>query len=88
MSVPQLPRISTWQEALRYCEDLVFAERSDWRLPNVRELESIADFPRRYPRAALDPIFDGEVEHYWTSTSVSRQTVKAPRKGRCSPAWC
>lgn len=30
-----------WPERLQYCEDLVFAGFSDWRLPNIRELNLI-----------------------------------------------
>src|SRR5688572_19605297 len=31
-----------WCDALAYCENLSFAGHADWRLPNVRELQSIA----------------------------------------------
>ena len=47
-----------WCGALQYCEILSFAGHDDWRLPNVRELQSVVDYGRCYP--ALDPIF-GEV---------------------------
>jgi len=33
----------TWQEALKYCEDSVYAGYSDWRLPNKNELLSLLD---------------------------------------------
>ncbi len=32
-----------WGDALEYCEDLSLGGHSDWRLPNVKELESIVD---------------------------------------------
>jgi len=45
----------TWQEALEYCENLSLAGHRNWRLPNVRELESIVDYGRHFP--SIDPIF-------------------------------
>ena len=58
----------TWQAALQYCEGLELAGHDDWRLPNVRELQSIVDYGRFSP--AIDPAFDavGAVEMYWSSS--------------------
>jgi hypothetical protein len=58
----------SWCDALVYCENLSFAGRSDWRLPNVRELQSIADYGRSNP--SIDPIFGAIAEAYWSSTTV------------------
>lgn len=35
-----------WQDALTYCENLIYAGYSDWRLPNAKELQSIVDYTR------------------------------------------
>ena len=60
----------TWQNALQYCESLEFAGHSGWRLPNVRELQSIVDYGRFSPSS--DPIFGAEFGWYWSSsTSVN-----------------
>jgi len=56
-----------WQEAINICEDLVKGDYDDWRLPNVRELNSIVDYSRGYP--AIDPIFDIGSLIFWTSTT-------------------
>ncbi|MCB4753088.1 MAG: DUF1566 domain-containing protein [Sulfurovum sp.] len=32
--------------AIQYCEDLTLAGKSDWRLPNINELNSIFDFSK------------------------------------------
>ena len=34
----------TWIEALEYCEDSTVAGYSDWRLPNIKSLQSIVDY--------------------------------------------
>lgn len=67
----------TWSESIEYCEDLGLAGYTDWRLPNVNELESIVDYERFVP--AIAPAFkyiglapdDFAKWHYWTSTSLS-----------------
>ena len=63
------PETRGWQDALKYCSDLVLAGHNDWRLPNVRELQSIVDYGRFYP--AIDPVFSevSQGARYWTSSS-------------------
>jgi hypothetical protein len=71
-------RTMNWEQALQYAEDLQFAGYDDWRLPNVKELQSIVDY-RRAPDAraasacgaAIDPIFNltDEESWFWTSTT-------------------
>ena len=59
--------VVTWSAALQHCEDLPVAGWDDWRLPNVRELQSIVDYGRWEP--AIDPVFDVEPSSYWSSTT-------------------
>ncbi|TIH19225.1 DUF1566 domain-containing protein [Marinifilum sp. JC120] len=63
-----------WKEALSYCENLNHAGRTDWRLPNVKELQSIVDYsrsPKTSGTAAIDPIFKvtDKESYYWSSTT-------------------
>ncbi|MCK5221928.1 MAG: DUF1566 domain-containing protein [Candidatus Aminicenantes bacterium] len=71
-----------WKEALIYAEDLEYAEHSDWRLPNSKELQSLVDYtrsPEKTNSAAIDPVFNctqivneaNQVDYpcYWTGTT-------------------
>jgi hypothetical protein len=58
----------TWEEALAYCEKLDLASYDDWRLPNAKELQSIADYEKAEP-PCIDKIFWNAKPHpYWSST--------------------
>ena len=57
-----------WCGALSYCENLSLAGHDDWRLPNVRELQSIVDYG--HINHAVDPVFGAFPSSYWSSTSL------------------
>lgn len=57
----------TWEEALSYCENLTLDGSDAWRLPNISELLSIADYSQYNP--AIAPEFSSQVYHYWSSTT-------------------
>ena len=60
----------SWQNALLYCHSLELAGYTDWRLPNVRELQSIVDYGRSEP--ALNPVFGtASSPHWWYGSSSS-----------------
>lgn len=63
----------TWQEALDHVACLntnAYLGRSDWRLPNRKELRSLADYSRGNPGLpAGHPFSDLDGLTYWTSTS-------------------
>ena len=76
----------TWQNALVYAKKSRIGGHSDWRLPNVKELQSIVDYnrsPDKTKSAAIDPVFastpiKNELEqtdfpYYWTSTTLQNQ---------------
>jgi Protein of unknown function (DUF1566) len=68
----------SWEQALEYAETLNYAGHDDWRLPNVKELQSIVDYTRapdaedeKAQAAAIDPVFSlTEMESwFWTNTT-------------------
>ena len=60
----------SWADAITACEGLTYAGHSDWRLPNVKELQSIVDFSRVGP--AIDTTyFTSQSDLYWSSTTVA-----------------
>jgi hypothetical protein len=61
--------IRTWEAAISYCEGLTFTGHGDWRLPNVRELQTLVDYSR-YGPAIDSSLFPGtDSSYYWSSTS-------------------
>ncbi len=62
----------TWEGAINACEHLELAGISNWRLPNVRELQSIATH-YRFRTPMIDPrVFPNTVDgQYWSSTTYN-----------------
>jgi hypothetical protein len=74
------PGQMTWPDALNYCEILELplgSGQRDWRLPNIKELESITDV------AIYDPAIDRNffpntiASDYWSSTSDAGEPLFA-----------
>jgi len=67
----------TWENAILYCERLDYAEYTDWRLPNVRELESIVDAGEQSPSINTTYFLNTENSWYWLSTTYVPTTTMA-----------
>ena len=78
----------TWEDALAYAENLVFAGHDDWRLPNAKELQVILDYtrsPATHGTPAIDPVFScstitdegggQDYPFYWASTTHANWTA-------------
>lgn len=63
-------RTRNWQQALAYCAALKLDGHDDWRLPNIKELQSIVDYSRHAP--ALDERYLNMSDAkgwFWSSTT-------------------
>lgn len=79
-----------WSGALTYCNTLSLGGNTDWRVPSIKELQSLVDYSRS-PVAtkspAIDPVFstsqitnpDGKTNYpyYWSATTL----LDGPRPG-------
>jgi hypothetical protein len=65
-----------WPEALAYCEELRLGGKDDWRLPNAKELEYIADYSR-VPALAPPLRMSDPAGWFWTSTTHGDNVTQA-----------
>lgn len=86
-----------WKSALEYAASSELAGYSDWRLPSIKELQSIVDY-NRGPAAtnspAIDPVFsctviknpDGKLNYpfYWSATTL----LDGPKPGNQAAYVC
>jgi len=60
-----------WDAALSYCDGLELGGSSDWRLPNIKELESVVDFTRADPAIDVTKFPSASTSYYWSSTTLA-----------------
>ena len=64
------PVDDNWDSSVDACEALIFAGRTDWRLPSARELGTLLDFSLDAPPLINMNFFPNTgATNYWTSTS-------------------
>ena len=73
-----------WEDALAYAENSNYAGYSDWRLPNVKELQSIVDYSGVFPAlnttmfnitGIVNEAGNADYPYFWTSTSAGSDRV-------------
>ncbi|HND89281.1 MAG TPA: DUF1566 domain-containing protein, partial [Saprospiraceae bacterium] len=75
--VPTLQDSMTWEAALAYAENLVLAGKSDWRLPNIKEMQSLNDETLSQPSLNTS-VFPGiGICKFWSSTTLYNQPARA-----------
>jgi hypothetical protein len=67
----------TWESAISYCESLTLGSKSDWRLPNIKELGSIVDPSGRYQAIDSTAFPSTSYSYYWSSTTSVNNTSNA-----------
>jgi len=63
-----------WENALTYCEVMSLGEHSDWRLPNIKELETIVDENQLNPAINETYFPDTELNEYMSATTCVYST--------------
>lgn len=77
----------SWENTLSYAENFSYGGYTDWRLPDIKELQSIIDYsrsPATTGSAAINPSFNctrftneaGQTDYgfYWSNTTFCSQT--------------
>jgi hypothetical protein len=67
----------TWEEALIYASGLLLAGKSDWRLPNVKEIQSLNDaklFKPSFNKNYFTNVLSG---NFWSSTTLVNAPARA-----------
>jgi len=65
------PGAMTWGAALSYCEGRNLGGSTSWRLPNIKELESLTDDTRWNPSIDTSKFPNAYASYYWSSTSFA-----------------
>jgi hypothetical protein len=63
------PGQKTWSDALYYCNNQTLANKTDWRLPNIKELQSLASYVGGSPAIDTNYFPGAHSSYYWSSTT-------------------
>lgn len=68
---------ATWEEALHYVATLNLGGHKDWRLPNLKELQSISTAYAARPSIDTAAFPDAASALYWSSTTLAQRATRA-----------
>jgi len=66
----------TWDEAKLYCDSLNQHSTEGWRLPSIKELQSIVD-PKQYRPAIISDFQYTTTFYFWSSTEYKKDRNQA-----------
>ncbi|MFN8308822.1 MAG: DUF1566 domain-containing protein [Chitinophagales bacterium] len=75
-SIPAADSLN-WEDALHYADTLQLGNFQDWRLPNIKELQSLNDESRINPSLNTSYFPLSTSVKYWSSTSLRNQPNRA-----------
>ena len=67
----------TWQQALQRADTATYAGKSDWRLPNIKELASIVEQACDWPSIDLGAFPATQTRDYWSSSPNARNCQRS-----------
>lgn len=73
----EIGAMTDWTNALNYAEGLVLGGFQDWRLPNIKELESLNDETLISPSIDTNYFPKAKSARYWSSTTQNNSTGNA-----------
>jgi len=62
-----------WENAIKYCENLLLAGKDDWRLPDIKELKSISDYTLYSPAIDMGYFPGLKVTYHWSSSATRQE---------------
>ena len=71
------PDSMTWENALVFAQNLSIAGQNDWRVPNIKELQSLSDVSMANPAVSTAIFPNIGIKKYWASTSLPNLTTRA-----------
>jgi len=71
-----------WESSINYCESLTLSSKTDWRMPNYIELQSIVDYSRSEPAINKTYFPNTVLSKYWSSTNMDYDSTPTGDK------WC
>ena len=62
---------TSWTKAIDYCENLVLDGKNDWKVPNIKELQSIIN--NKEATFSLNEVFQKKkASFYWSSSTYKK----------------